>query len=167
MSEMKRYAGTKTLHARPMTRGEYNAYRGWPTPYEENPTDEGYLVEYEDGGKANDTRHAGYISWSPKDVFERTYRLVGEGWVNPDSTMAQQIDPHKEKMLAFAIWVTVRDGKIRITTEEIEAMLAKFPGGPIVFTHGTQDTIELSLITPQKAQEIAAYEAARRAPKKQ
>lgn len=70
------YEGTKRLHATPMTRGEYNAYRGWENPAGENPSDSGYLVEYLDGGKANDSRHAGYISWSPADVFERTYKPV-------------------------------------------------------------------------------------------
>ena len=70
------YEGTKRLHATPMTRGEYNAYRGWENPAGENPSDAGYLVEYQDGGKANDSRHAGYISWSPVDVFERTYKPV-------------------------------------------------------------------------------------------
>ena len=69
----KLYEGTKRLHATPMNRGDYNAYRGWQVPADENPADEGYLVEYVDGGKPNDSRHAGYISWSPKDVFERTY----------------------------------------------------------------------------------------------
>ncbi len=71
---MKKYIGTKLLKAKPMTRGEYNAYRGWTLPKNENPTDEGYLVEYRDGGVPNDTRHAGYISWSPKDVFDKAYR---------------------------------------------------------------------------------------------
>ena len=70
------YEGTKRLYAKPMTRGEYNAYRGWAVPADENPADDGYLVEYVDGGKANDSRHAGYISWSPKDVFERSYKPV-------------------------------------------------------------------------------------------
>jgi hypothetical protein len=72
-----RYTGTKTLHAWPMTRGAYNEYRGWPVPAPEDPKDAGYLVEYEDGGKANDSRHAGYISWSPADVFEKAYRTIG------------------------------------------------------------------------------------------
>lgn len=72
----KLYEGTKRLHAQPMTRGEYNAYRGWENPADENPADDGYFVEYVDGGKANDSRHAGYISWSPKDVFERSYKAV-------------------------------------------------------------------------------------------
>lgn len=73
---MKLYEGTKRLRAHPMTRGDYNAYRGWTMPEGENPTDAGYLVEYEDGGASNDQRHRGYISWSPADVFERTYKEI-------------------------------------------------------------------------------------------
>ena len=57
-----------------MTRGDYNEYRGWQIPENEDPKEEGYLVEYQDGGKPCDERHAGYISWSPKDVFERSYK---------------------------------------------------------------------------------------------
>ena len=68
------YEGTKRVHAKPMNRGDYNSYRGWEVPADENPADEGYLVEYVDGGRGNDSRHAGYISWSPKDVFERSLR---------------------------------------------------------------------------------------------
>ena len=61
---MKKYVGTKMLEARPMNRGEYNEYRGWTIPSNENPDDEGYLVKYQDG----------YESWSPQDVFEESYR---------------------------------------------------------------------------------------------
>ncbi len=71
---MKQYIGTKRIKAKPMTRGEYKTYRGWTVPKNENPSDEGYLVEYQDGGIPNDARHAGYISWSPKDVFDKAYR---------------------------------------------------------------------------------------------
>lgn len=71
---MKSFIGTKMILARPMGRGEYNVYRGWGIPKYENPSDEGYLVEYVDGGQANHHKHPGYISWSPKDVFERAYR---------------------------------------------------------------------------------------------
>ena len=70
------YEGTKRVHAKPMNRGDYNSYRGWEVPADENPADEGYLVEYVDGGRGNDSRHAGYISWSPKDVFERSYKEI-------------------------------------------------------------------------------------------
>ena len=75
----KTYEGTKRVYARPMSRGDYNAYRSWTVPADENPDDPGYLVEYLDGGKSNHAAHAGYISWSPKDVFERAYCEVGQG----------------------------------------------------------------------------------------
>lgn len=73
---MKQFLGTKQILGRPMTRGDYNAYRGLLCPADENPADEGFLVEYLDGGKSNHPGHAGYISWSPADVFERAYRPV-------------------------------------------------------------------------------------------
>lgn len=61
---MKTYIGTKIIKAKPMTRGEYNRYRGWEIPENENPEDAGYLVEYSDG----------YQSWSPEKQFEDAYR---------------------------------------------------------------------------------------------
>lgn len=64
------------LSGTPMTLGEYNSYRGWNIPENENPEEPGYLVEYLDGGKPNHPEHRGYISWSPKDVFERSYRPI-------------------------------------------------------------------------------------------
>lgn len=73
MDEPKRYSGTKTLKAWPRTLGEYNTYRGWFIPADEDPATPGYMVEYEDGGGPNMTGHDGYVSWSPADVFEKTY----------------------------------------------------------------------------------------------
>ena len=72
-TDMPLYTGTKTIRARPLSRGDYNDYRGWKPPKGEDQSEPGYLVEYTDGGKPNDDRHEGYISWSPADVFERAY----------------------------------------------------------------------------------------------
>lgn len=77
---MTTYIGTKVITAKPMNRLEYNQYRGWKLPDNENGNDEGYLVEYFDGGMANDPRHFGYISWSPKNVFERSYKDSSNGF---------------------------------------------------------------------------------------
>ena len=74
--KMNRYIGTKKIGAIAMTRGEYNNYRGWTIPENENPTDEGFLVEYGADVKPNDSRHKGYITWTPKQAFEDTYRDV-------------------------------------------------------------------------------------------
>jgi len=74
---MERYIGVKIINAKEMNRLEYNKFRGWELPSDENGSDEGYLVEYIDGGKANTKEYKGYVSWSPKEVFERSYRKIG------------------------------------------------------------------------------------------
>lgn len=75
-SDMVSYIGTKVVHAQPMNRAAYNQLRGWTVPDNECGEDEGYLVEYTD--RVEDPPHVagfkGYISWSPKDVFERAYK---------------------------------------------------------------------------------------------
>lgn len=71
---MQLHIGTKMVTAQPMTRQAYNDYRGWTLPADENGADEGYLVEYLDGGKPNHPNHVGYISWSPKAQFDAAYR---------------------------------------------------------------------------------------------
>lgn len=68
------YIGTKLIRAEAMTRAAYNVFRGWQLPADENGEDEGYLVEYLDGGKPNVPSHAGYVSWSPREQFEAAYR---------------------------------------------------------------------------------------------
>jgi hypothetical protein len=65
---METYIGTKILEATPLNRREYNRYRGWVMPTNENGDDLGYLVRYPDG----------YESWSPKETFEESYRREGE-----------------------------------------------------------------------------------------
>lgn len=71
---MKRYIGVKEINAIDMTRAAYNILRDWELPADENGDDAGYLVEYIDGGQANHKDFKGYISWSPKAVFENAYR---------------------------------------------------------------------------------------------
>ncbi|MDO6737081.1 MW1434 family type I TA system toxin [Wenyingzhuangia sp. 2_MG-2023] len=71
---MENYIGVKNIKASPMTRGEYNRYRGWDLPKDEDGSEKGYLVEYLDSKKIVHPNHKGYISWSPKDVFDKAYR---------------------------------------------------------------------------------------------
>ncbi len=75
---MIRYVGSKVINAKPMSRKEYNDFRGWELPSDENGADEGYLVEYLDGGQANTNEYEGYVSWSPKAVFDRAYNPSGQ-----------------------------------------------------------------------------------------
>lgn len=71
---MQKFIGLKLVIAVAMTRLAYNEYRGWQLPANEDGADDGYLVEYLDGGKPNHPNHVGYISWSPKEQFDRAYR---------------------------------------------------------------------------------------------
>ncbi len=71
---MQKRVGTKLVNLLPMTRAEYNAFRGWDLPADEDGSDEGYLVECLDGGKSNTPHYAGYVSWSPKAQADATYR---------------------------------------------------------------------------------------------
>lgn len=65
--EMKKYIGTKQIEAEPMTRGDaWGKHLLREKPSTENFDDEGYHVRYEDG----------YESWSPKDVFEKAYKIA-------------------------------------------------------------------------------------------
>ena len=59
-----KYIRMHPVEAEPMTRGDYNKFRGWEIPSNENPADEGYKVTYPDG----------YVSWCPKTQFEEAGR---------------------------------------------------------------------------------------------
>jgi hypothetical protein len=63
------YIGTKMIKAEKMNRGDYNKFKGWKIPENENPLDEGYKVQYSDD----------YTSWSPKEVFESAYKKLNIG----------------------------------------------------------------------------------------
>ena len=77
---MKKYIGTKLIEAKPMSRGEYNEYRGWKIPAGENPNDKGYLVKYQDE----------YETWSPKHIFEGAYMEVNDNKELPSGVSVGQ-----------------------------------------------------------------------------
>lgn len=88
---MKTFIGTKIVHATPMNRQEYNDERGWTLPATEDGADEGYLVEYTDGGAPNHTGYAGYVSWSPKAQFDAAYIDIGD---------VSGLPPHQQRVVA-------------------------------------------------------------------
>lgn len=98
---MQKYIGVKKVEAEPMTRGDYNSFKGWAIPDNENPDDEGYLVKYSDD----------YISWSPKKQFEEAYREVG---VNPlhDTALPMISESYKERFIAEYVQLVVRYKKL-------------------------------------------------------
>ena len=66
---MKKYIGTKMVSAEPMSKGEAfkkNLLKSGVNVNDEDSVQEGYVVEYEDG----------YTSWSPKETFEKAYKVA-------------------------------------------------------------------------------------------
>ena len=60
---MSKYVGVKIVTAEPMTAVDFSKQTGKATPGYN-----GYKLTYPDG----------YVSWSPKDVFEKAYMQVGD-----------------------------------------------------------------------------------------
>lgn len=104
-SDVKTYVGTKVVRATPMNRLAYNQLRDWALPTNENGNDQGYLVEYVDGGTPNLDGFAGYISWSPKEVFERSYSVGVESkqstWLDRVKIEADELEVKWKKLTLF------------------------------------------------------------------
>lgn len=60
---MKKYLGIKLIEAEPLS---YNDWLELQGKQRSSDDEDGYKVTYEDG----------YVSWSPKDVFEKAYRPI-------------------------------------------------------------------------------------------
>lgn len=99
------YEGTKRLHAVPMSRGDYNHLREWVCPADEDPTDLGYLVQYENSGASNVEGFKGYVSWSPKEVFEEAYyqiNLAEPNWKDRIATEYLELEKKRKALNEFA-----------------------------------------------------------------
>nr|DAI72389.1 MAG TPA: hypothetical protein [Caudoviricetes sp.] len=113
---MKKYVGTKIIEAKEMNLGDYNNYRGWKIPENENPKKEGYLVKYPDG----------YESWSLKEIFEDAYRKYDESKL-PATSVLMQSNDYKERFKAEYKQLDIR-------YKGLEAMLKKWDAGELNFT---------------------------------
>lgn len=97
---MQEYIGIKILKAKPMSLGDYNKHRGWEIPENEDSEREGYLVEYKEG----------YLSWSPKEIFESAYFHMSE-----DSS---KVSPQMIDAFIGDLQATQLDGKTTLVKAE-------------------------------------------------
>lgn len=99
---MEKFIGIKKIEAEPMTRGDYNDFRGWNIPADENPADEGYIVKYSDG----------YVSWSPKQAFEEAYSRTGDKPL-VDTAILMKSDDYKDRFIAEYQQLVIRYNGLR------------------------------------------------------
>lgn len=126
---MQKYVGIKLVEARPMTRGDYNNYRGWTIPKDEDPNDDGYLVKYSDD----------YVSWSPKAAFDEAYRKY-EPSALPQTALGMISNDYKERFKAEYYQAKIRYDKLH-------AMTIKYEAGTLNFT----PSCSLELLKEQKS----------------
>ena len=122
MDSMQKFVGRKNVLAEPMTRLAYNEYRGWELPADENGADEGMLVEYIDGGKANDHRHDGYISWSPKEVFVNAYK-PSSNWVERVTIEQNELNENIHKLTVALERNEVPESEVNVLSYQRRAMI--------------------------------------------
>jgi len=67
------YIGTKNILARPMNRLEYNNYRGWELPADEDGSDQGMLIDHSNGTSDD----LDYIKWETLAIFNSVYKANG------------------------------------------------------------------------------------------
>ncbi len=63
---MDNFIGVKMVGGKAMTLGEYNEYKGWDIPKDQDPATKGMLVKYSDD----------YVSWCPEEFFRKQNVLV-------------------------------------------------------------------------------------------
>ena len=118
---MKQYIGIKVVAARQMTRGDYNIFRGWQIPADEDPSDKGYVMKYENG----------HIQWLPKDMFESDYKEYDENTL-PATAIGMVSSDYKECF-------QTEYSQLRIRYEKMKKMLKKWDEG----------TLELEPVCPR------------------
>lgn len=74
-----------------MTRQEYNDLRGWDLPSDEDGSDEGYLT-VDINGASNVEGYDGYVSWTPKAMFDDQFYAVDDKKVGVKCTAPQDPD---------------------------------------------------------------------------
>jgi len=116
---MNRYIGVKEINGEPMTLGEYNILRGWEIPSDEDPASEGFLVEYLDGGKPNHPDYSNYISWSPKDIFDRAYhKTIGMNFGLAIEAMKRGAKVARGGWNGKDMWITYNGGHENLDADE-------------------------------------------------
>lgn len=82
--------------------------------------------------------------------------------VNPDSTVLNQLEDQWEKIVAIPVWKLARDG-VRITLQDLESFAKETAAGDaVLFTHGHYDSFDFKIVTAQRAQELAEWDAKQR-----
>lgn len=168
LPEMHSFIGTKRVKAAPMLRGEYNNYRDWDIPQDEDPADPGFLVEYLDSPNSNHLNHENYISWSPADVFISAYARTDVPVVFQAELTGHQVNPCNDKLRVLVMDKVGSGGAhhhYRITGfEKVPPTRAEIPADPgaadVIFQNGPIAENGVNGLTQEALLEIVEHRLA-------
>jgi hypothetical protein len=114
---MDKYIGVKLVEAAPAFRKDGKVYLlDESAPSILDPVEDGYKVVYPDG----------YVSWSPKSVFEDAYQKTTDIKFGLDIIKGMNSPDYKERFKAEYL-------QLKIRAEGLAAMLEKYKAGTLNF----------------------------------
>ena len=141
---MQKYIGVERFEAKPMTFGDYNIYRGWQIPADENPAAEGYFVKYYDGCE----------TWIPKKNFEEACAM------EDNSPLLATVFNMKSSDYKKRFEAEYRQLKIRY--DGLKKMCEKWDAGELDFTptcpRGIYDKQMAAMADYLRVLEVRAYD---------
>ena len=75
-----------------------------------------------------------------------------------DAPILDQLDGQWQKMFVFLLYKFAKTEKIKITAQDMMECNEVYPGGPVLFTHGHSDSVEVQIIDQEAAARIAEYQ---------
>lgn len=77
-----------------------------------------------------------------------------------DAPILDQTEGMHQQLLLIALWMAVGDKIQKITPDDIKRFNAAHSSEAIMFLHGHQDSIDVGVVTPERARQLAAHQAA-------
>lgn len=119
-ASMVAFAGTCSVYAAPMTRRDYNDYRGWRLPDSEDGGDAGYIIEDREGQK-NTEQLDGFVQWLPEDEFNRKFKLAPANHIERMQVEKQELDNKLNALKGFLAKLDMEGGPL-LTDEQINSL---------------------------------------------
>lgn len=80
-----------------------------------------------------------------------------------EAPILDQLQGRWQLMVVYLLWKLSPNAPVHITAADMEACAQHYaPGHPILFPHGHSDSIELSIVTEERARQIAEHQATQR-----
>lgn len=77
-----------------------------------------------------------------------------------DAPILDQTEGQEQTLLLIALWMSVGNKIQKITPDDIKRFNEAHDGMAIMFLHGHKDSIEVGVVTPERAHQLAAHHEA-------